>query len=119
LSELSRKVLPIWGAACISAGITMYCIVKDVYSQYLNNFITFGKLFVTNIPNPDYYGRLAESIFSVANHPGFSDKSRRELMHNALKHEFGDGVAHHDEFHTKFHSLRESHNTHKYLPGFS
>ena len=116
-SELSRKFLPIWGAFCISAGITSYCIVKDVYSQYLSNFITYGKLFVSNIPNPDYYGRLSESLFAISNHPGFTEKNQRELMKNTLKHEFGDGLTHHDEFHAKFHSLRQPHNIHRYLPG--
>ena len=36
-----------------------------MYLQYLNNFILNGKLFISSLPNPDYYGRMAESLFEL------------------------------------------------------
>lgn len=120
--------------ATLSNGIVIYCVIKDAFLQYAKNYILEKKLFLSFVPNPDYYGRLAQAVWDTL--PELSNlNQKKDLLAYIIKvphittfffidcslfdrqHEFDPvpPVAH-KQFEKIFQSSQMSWNKNKYVP---
>jgi hypothetical protein len=58
-------MFPLWHKVVLATGITVYCCLKDTFLQYIMNYNEGGKVLLSKLPNPDYYGRLGGACFDT------------------------------------------------------
>lgn len=45
--------------------VVIYCLMKDTYLQYINNYFTHREIFLSSLPNPDFYARLGSACYDT------------------------------------------------------
>lgn len=50
-------MLPLFSKVVLATGVTVYSVLKDTYIQYIENYFHKRVIFLTKLPNPDYYGK--------------------------------------------------------------
>ncbi|KAL6059243.1 TBC1 domain member 4 [Balamuthia mandrillaris] len=59
---LKRKVPLVFpGASILSIGISLYAAMKEVYLQFVDNYFMSKSVFLSKLPNPDFFDHISRS----------------------------------------------------------